>query len=622
MADEISQVQKQGVNPLWPTAGAVIGGVGAYKAVDHFTKPKYDSWQRVIEDMKPDEFESSIKNAADADKDIVSKIEQVRNAKADAEAELNAQVKALQDASAKGAELPENHQALAELKDAKEKLEAKRNALIDEKIKKGAGVNAEELKALRQEEKLVLEAFKPQREAVRAINESLEKFAQEKSALANEYADAATTAERKLQIEKRLAKIQGEIANLANNKALGLNSPDAKIQFIKQMNNAVESMQSIAERDNVPVKLNVTAEQMKKYNEIKKAAEKKFKTISREIDKTKRDVYRQIETTIKNDDKYALEKALTRIPEEQANTIKEAYNAGGKQAASKAFRNAKSDLNTFFESRKQYLQSKKFAEVEELRLNNIFDDIKKAFANNDEKALEDAINKLPKDQKKFLLESKANFETVLNEVKESYLSEIKQFKALNETVAKVGGAGAKIGVVKDGGANVYRILDKDGNVVCKKYAPEGLETKVTLPKNQKLMYIEKRIAELKNPSDSAREEIAKGIKESELAEQLKAVKDAEAKVAEAKAQLPKAEVLTEEQALDKVLKDKGVATRKEYINNQIKEKTKGLFDEVKSLFERKHGFEGNFKTKAGIAAAAGAVILGGIFNILAPKRNS
>ena len=100
-----------------------------------------------------------------------------------------------------------------------------------------------------------------------------------------------------------------------------------------------------------------------------------------------------------------------------------------------------------------------------------------------------------------------------------------------------------------------------------------------------------------------------------------AVKEAETRVAEAKANLPKAEALTDQQALEKWLKDKGVTSKEEYINKQVEEKSKGLMDEVKTLFERKHGFEGNFKTKAAVATAVGAAVASALFYAIAPKRD-
>ena len=110
MADEISQVPQTGVNPLWPITGAAIGGVGTAYAVNRVTKPKYGSYEEIINKMAPDTFESTVKDAAEGDKALLEKVRQIRNARAEVTKTVNDEINALKTPGA-STELPENHQA-------------------------------------------------------------------------------------------------------------------------------------------------------------------------------------------------------------------------------------------------------------------------------------------------------------------------------------------------------------------------------------------------------------------------------------------------------------------------------------------------------------------------------
>lgn len=82
------------------------------------------------------------------------------------------------------------------------------------------------------------------------------------------------------------------------------------------------------------------------------------------------------------------------------------------------------------------------------------------------------------------------------------------------------------------------------------------------------------------------------------------------------------EGLTEKEIEAKVNEHFKVGSKAEYIKNQVKEKSEALTNDFGNFIKRKWGFEGNTKLKLAGAAVAGAFILGGLFNALAPKKQA
>ena len=79
------------------------------------------------------------------------------------------------------------------------------------------------------------------------------------------------------------------------------------------------------------------------------------------------------------------------------------------------------------------------------------------------------------------------------------------------------------------------------------------------------------------------------------------------------------EDLTREQ-LAEFAKSKGVKDKEEFLNNSVKEKTEKFAKDFEAQFKRKWGFAEHTNWKIAGAAAAGAVVLGGLFSLFAPKN--
>ncbi len=689
MADEISQVPQTGVNPLWPITGAAIGGVGTAYAVNRVTKPKYGSYEEIINKMAPDTFESTVKDAAEGDKALLEKVRQIRNARAEVTKTVNDEINALKTPGA-STELPENHQALADLKAANEKLEAKKNAIIESKL---ANITPEQQAHLEDLKKRQASIYKPRKAAVDKINAELPKFAEElkalearRQAINAEFANFVeqqklNSAEAKLAFEKAKGKnankgvilnsskqiknfskpvqekfeqlaaslkalekeevaIQERIANLANNEVLGFGKDaEAKKQFVKEMQEAVGNTVA-REEAKIPVEVSKElAERQANVEKVTTSVAEKYNSAVESYMTKKAGILTEIQFAAENNDKKAMEAAIAKLTKDEQKIVNKYIDKNGKISASnveKAANEITSRIDNKFTAMVVKNQEKQSLE-EAKKLDAIYEKIQTAFNKKDQKAVNEAFNELRAANPEYAAkleelyvknQSAEGLKAAITEVKADQAKKLADFKkavadidALKAEVEQIGGKGARLATV-DG---AVRVVDAEGNVVTSvtrkltKEQSRNLRTRVSVPEFGKLKALNERIAELSN-SGASREEIAAALQESEYAEELKAVKEAETRVAEAKAKLPKAEALTDQQALEKWLKDKGVTSKEEYINKQVEEKSKGLMDEVKTLFERKHGFEGNFKTKATIAALTGAVVLGGIFKALAPKH--
>lgn len=627
MADEISQVQQTGVNPLWPVGGAVVGGAGTYYGVNKYASAPYSSHTDLVKETNEKdkvEFNQKAVNGEGQENALKAAEDKFKAAEAKYDADLKAYQEA--NAGAKIAELPQEHDAMKNLKKAQEELEAKKNELIEAKLKNIAPEAQAERQRLILERNEIRDARKA---VVNDINEKLAGYAAEKNSLAEEFANASTSAARKAEITDRLGKIQGEIANLANNEALGFGeNVEAKKQFIANMNTVVENIQSKSTYEGIPKEVQDLVNKEKEINSVKKQINKQFESVRTIIKSGRDNVYTEIEEAIAARNDKALKAAIAKMPQAQQDVVTAALDKDG-LINKTTFRKIKPQLNALYEARlgdNEVLRLMKYKNVKEAKeLNTIYDKLIDGFAKKDKAAIKDAIGELQKVKPEYveLLKNSQNnngtVEGIRKAVQELQAEQTKQIRMFEEAIGQAnrleaeivarGGEGAKLKRVTEDGQKVYRLVDKEGNVVTKQLSEKQAKfrTWVGIPEDAKLKALNERIAELKN-SGATREEIAQALKESEFAKELEAVRNAESAVTEARNALPKIAEKTPEQLAEEFAKTNG--TKKEAITKALKESEA----ELKPLFEKKWG-----NGKIAAAVAGGAAAVGLLAYLMAPK---
>ena len=633
MADELTNVQvQQGTNPLWGTMGAAIGGLGTYYAVDKFTKPKYGTYADLINE-KNDVYETTLKEAPEADKKFLEAVKEVRSEYQAADKTYEDKVKALMEGG-KAAELPENDESITVLNNAKKDLEAKKNALIEAKMKEFGGVKVDdkkiaELKAQRQS------FITKRRPVIRDINTELHRIAADNNALAEEFKKLKTEAEnaevalntnpkekakytkiikeknaKMADIRSKLAKNEADIAKLAEKDALGFgNNAVAKEKFVKHMQETVQNIQLALEKEKptdykalkpsqviaiqqaIDEKKAKLIEENKQRNEYYKNKIEEFKKLPKEEQEARAGVLKRLQTLY---DKTLVEKSTSDFAQDLIKTETD-------------------KLNARFES-----YEKIYKEIIE--------------AKNANKPVTSAVKKLPAAQKEILSKSLnkdwtvADFEAILPNLRATQTQKAEAIKSqVNNYVqlVKEYGEGVKVAEVNENGKKVVRLFDKDGNIITSPFKHENIRQNIIVPdKGTTLEVIDNKLSEVKKPITDLRAKAEQSIAEADYKKEADAVKVAEENVQKAKDALPTAEKMTKEKAEEAVCKELNVANKMEYIKGQVKTKSDNLIKEYGDQMVRKHGFEGHFGLKLGASIATGAVILGAIFNALAPKKNA
>lgn len=607
--------------------GAAAGGFGSY----YFTKPKYGTYDDLIAE-KQDSFEAKLKDAKDEDKKFLDAVNELRNARANATKEYEDAIKAATEGTA-----PVNNEAQNAVESAKQKLENKKKALIDAEVEKRGGANVDK-KEIQKIENQLKEIKNKQKAAIKKINEKLVDLAEEKNKLATQYANATTNKEKK-EILKKLNKIDDKIRILSLNKDLGFTSADTKARndFVNKMKEVVANLQSKQEIESIPVEV----------GDLKKLEEKagiisdtlnKYKPIAEQIDAKNNVVYDEIRTAITNKDKNGLRSAVEKLPPEyQAiiNKIKGDKPLISEKELNRAITEIDKLGSDTLVERIIKIEEKRFNKESE-EMDKVYTSIKEALSKNDKKALEEGFNKLPANQQEKLKELLKNgwvlkdFEESIPQLKDLHAAEHNEFKSSMEAykkfydeMIKVGGEGAHIVQVTENGKTVNRIVDKDGNLISKKLKSKNMKTRVDIPENiESVTELNKKLAEIKEPENKLREEIAKGLKESDYQAELDALKNAEKAAEEAKKNAANAEKLSLDKATEEVNKKFGVNNKSEFIDSKAKSQADNIKNNFKKQIERKWGFAEHTNLKIAGAAVAGAIILGGLFSAMAPKSKS
>ncbi len=607
--------------------GAAAGGFGSY----YLTKPKYGTFDDLVAE-KQDSFVAKLNNAKDEDKKFLDAVNELRNVRANASKEYDDAIKAATEGVT-----PVNHDAQKAVDTAKQKLENKKKALIDAEVKKrgGASVDNKEIQNIQNQ---LNEIKNKQKSAIKKINEKLVKLAEEKNKLATEYANATTGKEKK-EIINKLNKIDDKIRLLSFNKDLGFTAADteARKDFINKMKDVVANLQAKQEVESVPIEIG----DLKKLEEeagIVSDTLNKYKPIAEKIDARNNAVYDEIRTAITNKDKDGLRKAIEKLPPEyQAviNKIKGDKTLISEKELNRAITEIDKQASDTLVERIIKIEQKKFNKESE-EMDKVYTSIKEALAKNDKKALEDGFNKLPVNQQEKLKELLKNgwvqkdFEEAIPQLKDIHAAEHNEFKASMESYKKfydemirVGGEGAHIVQVTENGKTVNRIVDKDGNPIGKKLKSNNMKTRVNIPENiESVTELNNKLSAIKEPEQKLREEIAKGLKESDYQAELDALKNAEKAAEEAKKNAANTEKLSLDKATEEVNKKFGVKDKAEFINTKAKSEADNITNNFKKQIERKWGFAEHTNLKIAGAAVAGALVLGSLFSAMSPKSKA
>ena len=609
--------------------GAAAGGFGSY----YLTKPKYGSFEELIAE-KQDTFDAKMKNADGEEKKFFDAVNDVRNARVKASEEYEAAVKAMTETTTSASA----DDGTKVLEDAKKKLENKKNALIEAEMKKqgGANIDTKEIQRLKNELKAITDK---QKVAIKSINEKLVEIAKEKNELASKYANAKTSAEKK-DILNKLNKLDEKIRLLSLNKKLGFSGADTKAreEFVNKMKEVVANLQAKREiESSMPANIDEINKLEFDYNSVKEKLAK-YVTAAEQKDAQFNAVYDEIRTAIAKKNKDDLRKAIEKLPPEYQliiNNIKGDKPLISEKQLNKAIEQIDDKAGEKFVERMIKIEEKKSKKQAE-ELDKVYTSIKETLAKNDKKALEEGFNKLPANQQAKLKEILKNgwilkdFEEAIPQLKELQASDYNKFKQSMESlktyfekVTALGGEGAHIVEVEENGKKVNRLVDKDGNLVYKKLKSRNMKTAVDIPTNtEAVTELNNKLTELRKPEQELREQIAKNLKEADYAEELKGVKDAEAAVDEAKKKAANQEKLTLEEATKKVNEKFGVKDKTAYIDAQVKKETDNLTNNFKKQMQHKWGFAEHTGLKVAGVAAAGALILGGLASMMAPKNNA
>jgi len=154
MAEDYQVKQNSSGSSLYGLTGTALGGVGTYYGLNHFTKPKYGSYEEILAEAQ-DSFDSKLKGAEGEEKTFLEEAKALREQKIAAENKYNADFEAFK-AVDKEVETKELQELNEKLKNAADDKKGEIQKEIDQLIadKKGK-IKLSELPAEEQEKEFV-----------------------------------------------------------------------------------------------------------------------------------------------------------------------------------------------------------------------------------------------------------------------------------------------------------------------------------------------------------------------------------------------------------------------------------------------------------------------------------
>ena len=600
MSDEL-QIQQGSNSTPYALTGGVIGGLGAGYGAHHLTKPKYNSYEDIIAESK-DSFDKKLEAANGEEKDLLTRAKEIREAGAKYDADLEA-FKA-DPANANVLKETPEYKKLVEEQQAAEKKYADKKAEL-EKIgttdKPGEAsprarqaldaVNKEidaETKRLADFEKVFKKDLKAAVDNLYEKVNEVDRLEEEVNAAIRDKKPAAEIDALKAQLKTARAEAkvaEAELETMANNtaetliEAKGKKSEVAEKRAAKAKEIKTTALDIVAERthNESTIRSNVRELQAKKVQAFKDIKSVIGTDLSKaDAAEAERQVGRHIKVEEAKLEKLEKFKKLfteaenkVKISGGETSLVEEISKLLGIFKKTKTSTTVKTAGNVFAES-----LTKEEAET--------FERLVKGGADAE------AIDKAIKQQQERI--NKLN-------------TSIANIKATNAQFEELGGKGA---YYKKGA-----LRTADGKVVKFKPVQIKLANDVEIPASSKLTALQKQKAAIEeNINGVAGKKLTEKEIEEKLANEIAEVNKKKAAVEEAKKGLEVGEAKTPEQIAKEFTEKNG--SKEDYIK-KVTEKNK---DELKKLFERKHGFN-NWKL-AGVAAA-GALVVGAIASAFAPK---
>ena len=589
MSDDFQVKQSSSSSGAYGLTGGVIGAAAGGAGAHYLTKPKYASHSDIINEAKDSaDFKSKLEKAEGEEKKFLQAAKDVADEKANAEKTWNEEFKAYQEANKEGVIKDDAFRDLeakqAEYQNKIQELEAKTQTAVTEK-----NVTKEPLALIRQTAKEADNAAKELQE-LKDNNASKEAIDKVKARLKKYDAELKANIDKVVE-SANYGELKGEELEKAK-KALKADLMDYSRRYLENRDKIVKVTPQEKFKIN---KSNIAEEQKTIDNALKQIKELSGRDLTDALVNNKG----MVKGVAFDKEMEAILKAENKKAEIIKNLLKN-YPSGEKVIKGVTAR----------ELLKECLKS---------LWNNTPMNLNGTVVYDPEKALQDFVDTLRPNEKALFEGKEVTKETIqsmldssnarinaLNEAARTVRTSTSSISALNSAIAK-----NKEAVIREFGEGTY--INEEG-VICRKGKP------IELPK-AKTPQIE--LPEFANtdrlPSEVQITKKSTTVTEApELAEIRGKLEELNKQIEEAKGKLPKGEIKPEEQLVE-FAKTKGVKDKEEFINNSVKEKAEKFGKEFEAQFKRKYGFAEHFGWKAAGVAAAGAIVLGGLFSALAPK---
>ena len=621
MTDELG-IQKQQPSAVpYAIGGGIVGGAGAYLGTNYFTKPKYGSYEDIINKMEPDTFNKELSEATGDKKTLYEAAKAVRDAKGTAESEFETKLSAFKETS--NGEIAVETPAYEELKkaqdDAKAKLDAKiaelQNAKAEEirNASKGGTVSPKAKEAIDKIKAEIEAETKKIASLDKEMNSELKNLANEKFKLV----DHLQSLENKKRAAKKpdvIARLQEEIKQArkdVNAKEAEINEAISKrvesMSFtaankselktlkdnkVKEMQNYISDI--IAERSNNSARVGISVKELetKRNNAFKVIKEITGNDYSA---KTAEELNTQVARQIKAE-QLKIEK-LDKLQKAFEEAVEKAKATSGEKTTEDKIIKILYGLFEKSETKTTEVSAEKyFAESlskEELQAFNRL--VKSGNADQIEEVIKASKDRI------------AKLEASLNDI-----------KTVTAKVAELGGEGAYIegGVLKDAAGK--KVVFKPEQV---RISSEGIE----VPKSTKLAGLERQLERIEGTAsvELTEEQIAERARNAVDSSLYRTEQEAFNKAKQEAENMYRGlerRPATEDEILQSFLKKENVASKEEYLSKRIESEKNSFIEKYGKQLEGKLGKGAGWKLAA---ITAGGLVIGGIIgSMFTPKNNA
>ena len=621
MAEDYSIQQQKPSSAPYTLTGAVIGGLGTGWAANHFTKPKYGSYDQIIaETQDKDKFDKKIADAPEDDKKFLEQAKEMGNKEAAAGAEYDREFEEYKKVNGSDKVITDDYKKLVSAEEEAEKaLNDKKNKLINAEVEriKSAGASDKSAtieKALNNKSRQIANATK-RYETLKASGASAE--------------DVKKAEERVIALQKEAEELSKRIAEKFEYGSLAGDALEAK-------KGEVANAYKLAINDRV-------AQNLKLFDSPLESADAK---LLREFTENKTAITQK---------KAALDKTMGELGEFIGKDIKGIYGTTSSMVHPKVFNafsienNQVNRLTTLLEAFKKVSEAP--GAPHEFTFEQFFESLKKLGTGEPLglPAKKDIVAELTK----YLKETKGIDDKEIAAIKKLMNGEITEesiktaldnatarrakIEGLNnqaieieKSIQELSDESKKIGerlqarnvYVKDG-ALIDKATGKPVKptpVAHEKPAAVKLPSGVTEPKDAKIEYTSKSASGLSE--EEIRKQAEAAVQEDRYKAEADAFNKAKAAREEAYGKLEDGAKKSEDEIKEAFNKAKGYESREKFIEGKVEAAKKEFKETFSKQLDRKWGFAEHTKSKITIAALGGAIVLGGLFKAFSPKSKS